>query len=59
MNSVILSRLIQPSSFAGYGLIYQGVTNLVAHGAASADGWALIFSGVLAVLKGEAVTPIK
>jgi hypothetical protein len=50
-----MALFFQPSSFAGYGLIYTAVSALAANWK-SIDGWALLFTGIAAVLKPEGAT---
>jgi len=48
-----MKRLGEASSFAGYGLIAAGVSELIATHGASPTGWASVFAGLAAVLRPE------
>ncbi len=51
--AAILALLLQPSSFAGYALILQGLEGLFPSLAGTGTTFASIFSAVIAVLKSE------
>ena len=50
-----MKRFIEASSFAGYGLICQGIAELIATHGQSAQGWAILCTGIAAVLKSDSV----
>lgn len=52
MNNVT-KRLREPSSWAGLGLLFQGIAALVASRGADSAGWASVAAGVAAVLVPE------
>lgn len=49
----VMQRFTEPSTWAGLGLIAQGVAQLLASKGADPAGWASLSAGVLAVLKRE------
>lgn len=48
-----MKRFIEASSFAGYGLICQGIAELINTHGQSAQGWAILCTGIAAVLKSD------
>lgn len=49
----MMQRFTEPSTWAGLGLIAQGVAQLLASKGTDAAGWASLSAGLLAVLKRE------
>lgn len=44
-----MDRIKEPSTWAGLGLIFQGIGQLVASKGADMSGWASVWGGVAAV----------
>jgi hypothetical protein len=51
--SNIINRLREPSSWAGLGLLFQGIAQLIASKGADSSGWASVAAGAAAVLMPE------
>ncbi len=51
MNEKIKEKLTAGASIAGYGLIFQGITLLIASHGTDPNGWGMLLTGVGAVLR--------
>lgn len=48
-----MNRFTQASSFAGYGLVFQGLAQLFASKFSDATAYGLVIAGIAAILKDE------
>lgn len=48
-----MKRFFEPSSFAGYGIIFYAIPELIASHGASPTAWAQVLTGLAAILKTE------
>ena len=50
-----MNRLTQASSFAGYGLIFEGLSRLFTSKFTDTNGYGLVVAGIAAILKNEGI----